>query len=116
MGARPTELVKSKFGKATTADQLPEMDGATSGSVPSRKGPTAGRMVIPKGLASVEKGFAPAGKIKPPNNARTNNPRHCARNGKYNLFTDTTADKILRLARTVKLLCGSPGGIPNSSP
>ena len=40
---RPTELVKSRFVKALTADQLPEMAGAISGMEPLRNAPMAGR-------------------------------------------------------------------------
>ena len=40
---RPVQLVKRRLVKATTADQLPEMAGATSGIAPSRKAPASGR-------------------------------------------------------------------------
>src|SRR5215469_12171996 len=86
-GQRPTEFVNSKLVNATTADQLPEMDGATSGSTPSRNGPVEVRMAIPYGRA-------PAEKTKSPNNARTNNARHCAKNREYNLFTNKAGTRF----------------------
>jgi hypothetical protein len=47
MYVMPTELVKSRFGNASTADQLPEIAGAVSGIAPLRNGPIAGREVRP---------------------------------------------------------------------
>ena len=46
-GSNPTALVKMRFGNALTADQLPETTGETGGKIPFKKGPTAGRELIP---------------------------------------------------------------------
>src|SRR5580658_6772473 len=48
---RPTELVNSKCGKATTADQFPEMPGAVSGISPFKNGPTGARELSAYGAA-----------------------------------------------------------------
>src|SRR5271168_5175217 len=67
---RPTELVNIRLVNATTAVQLPEMAGATSGSTPFKNGPVCGTELRAYGFAKEEI-------IEAPNNAIMTNHRQC---------------------------------------